>query len=211
MSMQVKRCGNCRSLCSENAEVCFKCGYVFTESAAQHAASGTETAAAPAVQGAVTDEQASTESMRAEMAFKKRLRAYQEQGVQLTESMEAALFAQCVELQLLKAPATAIFPDLDEMVVNGQGSKYVVSGFVDAQNGNGALIRGNYTFSVIKEGDRWKCTDQFVDTSTSVRKEMNEAMKDISASVAVDSIIWWVLGIIGTVILILIKKAAWGF
>lgn len=161
-------------------------------------------------QGVVIDEQVSAESMRAEMIFKKKRQEYENNGEKLSESMEAALFAQCVELQVLKAPASAVFPDLDEMVVHGQNGHYVVSGYVDAQNSYGAMIRNQYTYSVMKTGDMWKCTDVFVDSSTSIRQEMNETMKDVNASVTANSIIWWILGIIGTIIFILVEKAAWG-
>ena len=94
---------------------------------------------------------ASPEALRAEIAFKKKMRSCQQRGEVLSESMEAALFAQCVELQKLKAPATAVFPDLDEMIVIGGDGRYEVSGYVDSQNASGVMIRENFTFNVEKQ------------------------------------------------------------
>lgn len=152
-------------------------------------------------------ENVSVESVRAEMAFKKKLKIYQEKGEVLTESMEAALFAQCVELQILKAPASAVFPDLDEMIVNGRDGKYVVSGYVDAQNPNGAMLRENYTYSVEKNGDRWVCSNHFVDSSVARQAEMKETMNQINADATANTILWWILGLIGTAITYFIIRA----
>ena len=76
---------------------------------------------------------------------------------------EAKRFAQSVELQVLKAPASAKFCALEEMTASEVGGVYTVSGYVDSQNSYGAMIRTPFTLHVQKTDTvGWVCRDEFV-------------------------------------------------
>ena len=115
------------------------------------------------------------------------------------ERMQAALFAQSIELKVLKAPATAVFPPLDTMVISGSNGIYNVSGYVDSQNSYGAMIRSTFTYNVEKTPEGWRCTDTFESTETSIAKQM-----------AGNTILYWILSIIGTIIMyFIIRRSIW--
>ena len=116
----------------------------------------------------------STASVRAEIAFKKKMKSFQQSGEQMTEDLEAALFAQCLALQKLKAPTSAVFPELDEMIVIGGDGSYTVSGYVDSQNENGVMIRDDFTFNVEKNDGRWMCLDQLEEPATRKQGEYQD-------------------------------------
>ena len=145
----------------------------------------------------------------AEVQFSKKKLEMESNGTRLNETEEAALFTQFVERQLLKAPAGAIFPPLDEMSVRKmEDGSYQVAGFVDAPNSYGTLMRLQYDYNVKKEHGKWVCNETFVDSTEQkrqqIRQETIEDMKkmqtQIDASVTSNTILWWVLGIIGSII-----------
>ncbi|MBQ7874506.1 MAG: hypothetical protein IJ306_05025 [Oscillospiraceae bacterium] len=146
----------------------------------------------------------SNTSELAKLQFNKKIEEYQEKNITLSERDEAALFAQCVELQVLKAPASAVFPSFDEMVVNGSDGHYSVSGFVDSQNSYGATIRSSFTYNIEKTEGQWKCTDTFVDSASQISSQLNSNMVS-------NSILWWILSIAGTIITYFIISASLDF
>ena len=99
---------------------------------------------------------------------------------------EAKLFAQSVELQLLKAPASAQFCSLEEMTVTEINGVYTVSGYVDSQNSYGAMIRTPFVLKVYKDETGWKSADKFQSTQASINKQ-----------VASNMLLYWILGLIG--------------
>lgn len=130
---------------------------------------------------------------RAQFAFNKKLEEIKASAVEVDDMVEAKLFAQAVELQLLKTPATAQFCALDEMTVTVNDDIYVVRGYVDSQNSYGAMVRTPFTITVFKENGVWKNADKIISTSAIVGGTM------IS-----HTILWWILGIIGSIISFLI-------
>lgn len=108
----------------------------------------------------------------------------------LSERDEAALYAQFLELQILKSPHSAMFPPLSEMIVNGSNGNYRISGFVDSQNSYGATVRTQFSYNIRRDMyGQWTCADQFVDSSVQIGKQ-----------IVGTTILWWVLGILGTII-----------
>ena len=98
--------------------------------------------------------------------FNKKIDEYASNGSALNEIQEAALFAQCLECGVLKAPATAVFPGLDEMKVTADGENYLVSGYVDAQNSYGGFMRTNYSYVVSKKNGYWESVSLTPENST---------------------------------------------
>jgi hypothetical protein len=63
----------------------------------------------------------------------------------------------------LKSPATAVYPPLSALeetegygFSNKGAAGYTLSGYVDAQNGFGALLRSDFVCKAKKEGDNWR-------------------------------------------------------
>jgi hypothetical protein len=63
----------------------------------------------------------------------------------------------------LKSPSTASFGGLGEQNfltnITIEGSTYKVKGWVDSQNGFGAIVRSNFTVSIQRIGDKWKAVE----------------------------------------------------
>jgi hypothetical protein len=56
----------------------------------------------------------------------------------------------------LRAPSTAKFCDFDEARISSNGANsYTVVGWVDAQNGFGAMLRNRFVCKLHKNGDTW--------------------------------------------------------
>lgn len=66
------------------------------------------------------------------------------------EERNQVAYEECVEgaTDLLKAPATAQFADLDETTISNTGPNYTVAGEVDSENSFGALIRNSFSCEV---------------------------------------------------------------
>ena len=130
-----------------------------------------------------------TMSNRAQTAYNQKKEEAEKENGSIDLIAEAKLFAQSVELQLLKAPASAKFCTLDEMAVTELNGIYTVSGYVDSQNSYGAMIRTPFTLKVFKDETGWKSADQFQNTQTSIQKQ-----------VATNMIVYWILGLIGAAV-----------
>ena len=125
-------------------------------------------------------------SNQAQYEFSKRLAQFVEVNGSITEKDEAILYAQALELQLLKAPQTAVFPAMEQFNVQYNNGSYKVSGYVDSQNSYGASIRTPFTVNINKNSGSWSCTDKFISTG---------------ANAFSYAIIFWILGILGSIIM----------
>lgn len=135
----------------------------------------------------------------AKKQFEKKKKEYLDQGKALTENEEAALFAQCLAVNTLKAPASAKLPDLDESHVSVlEGGGYRVSGYVDSQNSYGAYVRTQYSYRVVKLGSSWETSEVFVDAEQA-ETEKTQRKAEWNA------VAWWILGIISTIIIITVS------
>lgn len=129
-------------------------------------------------------------SQAAQNEFKKRLDAYQAAGNETSERIEAALFAQAVEIQTLKAPLSAVFCPIEEMTITFENGVYVVSGYVDAQNSYGAMVRTPFKITVMNVGGVWKNANTFISSFTTA-----------ATSVGARMAIYWIFGIVMSLVL----------
>ena len=141
-----------------------------------------------------------------ELAKKQFLKKQQEMtnnGTILSEEDEIALFALCIHLQTLTSPDTAKLPPLEDSYVSKQpDGSFKVSGYLDSQNAYGTYIRSQYTYIIKKEDGQFECSETFVDAT---QQEMEKNINNINQLVTSHTVIWWLLGIIGTIITISIS------
>jgi len=80
-----------------------------------------------------------------------------EKGPGWTFDEERKVYSAAKELvsDQLKAPSTASFPWMDYQVYRS-GDDWTVLGYVDAQNGYGAMLRSNWKVEMIYTGRGWK-------------------------------------------------------
>lgn len=137
-------------------------------------------------------------SQKAQYAYANFKNEYEQGAAAIDEVAEAKMFAKAVELQLLKTPASAVFCSMEEMSVLpiGDGA-YSVSGYVDSQNSYGAMLRNQFNLTVFKdENGIWKNANKFISNAASINN-----------TIVSTTILWWVLGIIGTIITLAVSYA----
>ena len=134
-------------------------------------------------------------SDRAQYEYNRLVARFREGALELDEATDAKLFAEAVELQLLKSPASAKFCDLEEITATPSGEGWVVSGFVDSQNSYGAIVRTPFKLNVVKQDGAWKSVDRFISSAVGVQ-----------SNIFAGTLIWWILGIIGTIVTYLIIR-----
>lgn len=137
-------------------------------------------------QKAVTDAM----SMQAQAEYNKKLAAYRKDGAHADALTQAKLFAQAVETLTLKAPSTAVFSDLDETAIAEDNGMYTVTGWVDAQNSFGAMLRTPFSIVVLKKDGVWQIVSVFESTEAALKKKF-----------ATKFVLYLIVAVIGTALL----------
>lgn len=65
--------------------------------------------------------------------------------------------------KVLKAPSTADFCGYSDATIYPSGAGYIVSGWVDAQNSYGAMIRSTFSVTLHQSGSNWVCDELIFD------------------------------------------------
>jgi len=79
-----------------------------------------------------------------------------------TNNFLAYNYAEDFVKQKLKSPSTAIFPGVSEKnehIIDLGSGKYKINSWVDSQNGFGAMLRTNFSCTIIFEGEKVRCED----------------------------------------------------
>lgn len=108
---------------------------------------------------------------KASIVYFKKYKEHCANGGETDLITQAKIFAQSVELHLLKSPATAIFSPLDEMSVEENNGVYSITGYVDSANSYGAIIRTPFTITAAYQNGQWVNCDRFISTSSQIRKK----------------------------------------
>lgn len=94
-------------------------------------------------------------SVQVQAEYNRRLASFCKGGIDADEYTQAKLFAQAAQTLSLLAPSTAVFADLNEMIIAMENGMYTVTGWVDAQNNYGVMIRTPFTLAVFKVNGTW--------------------------------------------------------
>lgn len=97
-----------------------------------------------------------TTSQQVYISHNKRIQELQQTGENLTDMIEAKLFAISFQESLLRAPASAQFPPIDEIFCTLENNIYTVTGYVDSQNAYGAMVRTPFSYKVTKINGLWQ-------------------------------------------------------
>jgi hypothetical protein len=79
-----------------------------------------------------------------------------------TNQFLAYNYAEDFVKQKLKSPSTAVFPEVSEKnehITDLGSGKYKIDSWVDSQNGFGAMVRTNFSCTIIFEGEKVRCED----------------------------------------------------